>query len=129
MAIILKWKPELIMNGLKIMGMKIEHLVFLDSVSFLPCALRKLPEVFGLSSSKSGYPHYFNTTEKPIHNLEDVNCPHAGVPCPATSFPNSLAQTKPRILSTIFMYYVQKKDFFLCPADMTRNTDDFVAAL
>ena len=35
-AIILKWKPELIMNGLKIMCMKMEYLVFLDRVSFLP---------------------------------------------------------------------------------------------
>jgi len=43
--------------------MKMEHLVFLDSVSFLPCALRKLPEAFGLSASKSWYPHYFNTRE------------------------------------------------------------------
>jgi len=59
----LKWRPELIMRGLKIMCMKMEHLVFLDSVSFLPCALRKLPEAFGLSASKSWYPHYFNTVE------------------------------------------------------------------
>jgi len=59
----LKWKPELIMSGLKIMCMKMEHLVFLDSVSFLPCALRKLPEAFGLSAYKSWYPHYFNTVE------------------------------------------------------------------
>ena len=59
----LKWKPQLIMSGLKIMCMKMEHLVFLDSVSFLPCALRKLPEAFGLSASKSWYPHYFNTEE------------------------------------------------------------------
>jgi len=36
-AIMLKWKAELIMNGLKIMGMKMEHTVFLDRVSFLPC--------------------------------------------------------------------------------------------
>jgi hypothetical protein len=42
-AILLKWQPELIMNGLKIMCMKMEHLVFLDSVSFIPCSLRKLP--------------------------------------------------------------------------------------
>jgi hypothetical protein len=33
-----------------------EHLVFLDSVSFLPCALRKLPEAFGLTAAKSWYP-------------------------------------------------------------------------
>jgi len=52
-AIMLKWKPELIMSGLKIMCIKMGHLVFLDSVSFLPSALRKLPEAFGLSASKS----------------------------------------------------------------------------
>jgi len=57
----LKWKPELITNGLKIISMKMEHLVFLDSVSFLPCALPKLPEAFGLQATKSWYPHYFNT--------------------------------------------------------------------
>jgi len=52
-AIILKWKPELITNGLKIISMKMEHLVYLDSVSFLPCALRSLPEAFGQQESKS----------------------------------------------------------------------------
>jgi len=62
-TILLKWKHELIMRGLKIMFMKMEHLVFLDSVSFLPCALRKLPKAFGPSASKSWYPHYFNTAE------------------------------------------------------------------
>jgi len=47
-------------------------------------------------------------TGRPIHNLEDLNCPHpnlsimrVGVPCLATSFPNSLAQTKLPIVSTI----------------------------
>jgi hypothetical protein len=43
--------------------MTMEHLVFLDSVSFLPCALRNLPEAFGLPATKSWYPHYFNTEE------------------------------------------------------------------
>ena len=37
--------------------------MFLDSVSVLPCSLRKLPEAFGLVASKSCYPHYFNTEE------------------------------------------------------------------
>jgi hypothetical protein len=62
-AIKLKWKPERITNGLKIIIMKMEHLVFLDSVSFLPCALRKLPEAFGLQAAKSLYTHCFNTEE------------------------------------------------------------------
>ena len=52
-----------IMNGLKIMGMRMEHMTFLDSVSFLTCALRKLPEAFGLRASKSWYLHYFNMKE------------------------------------------------------------------
>jgi len=38
-------------------------LVFLDSVFFLPCSLRKLPEAFDITASKSWYPHYFNTEE------------------------------------------------------------------
>jgi hypothetical protein len=62
-AIKLKWKPELIKNCLKIIRMKMEHLVFLDSVSFLLRALRKLPEAFGLQDTKSWYSHYFNTEE------------------------------------------------------------------
>jgi hypothetical protein len=35
-AIMREWKPELITNGLKIISMKMEHLVSFDSVSFLP---------------------------------------------------------------------------------------------
>jgi len=54
------------MNGLNFMCMEMEHSVFLDSVSFLPCLLRNLPEAYGLTASKSWYPHYFNTEE----NLE-----------------------------------------------------------
>jgi len=57
----MKWKPELILNGLEIVSMKIEHMLFIDSVSYLPMPLRKLPEAFGISVTKSWYPHYFNT--------------------------------------------------------------------
>jgi hypothetical protein len=31
-TILLKWQPELIMNGQKIMSMRVEHLHFLDSI-------------------------------------------------------------------------------------------------
>ena len=48
-TVLMKWQVELIMNGLKIMCMRVERLVFLDSVSFLPFDLRKLPEAFGLT--------------------------------------------------------------------------------
>ena len=49
------------MNGKKIMCMRMEHVVFLDSVSFLSCALRKLTKALGVKATKSRYPHYFNT--------------------------------------------------------------------
>ena len=58
-----KCNPELITNDIKIKSMKMEHLVFLDSVSFLPCALCKLPEACGLQTTKSWYLHYINTEE------------------------------------------------------------------
>ena len=48
-AIFLKWKPKLILNGLKIMCMTMEHLNFIDSIYFMPRSQRKLPEVFGLT--------------------------------------------------------------------------------
>ena len=51
-ATMLKWKPEHITNGLKFIIMKMEHLLFLDSVSFHPCALRKLPLAFVLAATK-----------------------------------------------------------------------------
>jgi len=60
-AILMKWSPELILSGLKIISMKIQHIHFLDSMSYLPMALRKLPEAFGLSVQKSYFPHYFNS--------------------------------------------------------------------
>jgi len=75
-AITLKWKPEMPMNGIKIMCMKMDHLVFLGSVSFLPCALWKLPEAFGLAATNPWYPHYFNTEK----NLDSVR------PNPAFSY-------------------------------------------
>jgi hypothetical protein len=53
--------PELILTGLKIICMKMQHIHFLDSISYLPMPLRKLPEAFGLSSTKSWFPHYYNT--------------------------------------------------------------------
>jgi len=52
-AMLLKWKRELNTNGLKIMCMTTEHLVFLYSVSLLPCPLRMLPEAFCMTASKS----------------------------------------------------------------------------
>jgi hypothetical protein len=60
-AILLRWRPELILNGLKIICMKIEHLTFVVSISYLPMPLRTVPEAFELSLRKPWNPHYFNT--------------------------------------------------------------------
>ena len=60
-AILLKWQVEQIMDGMKIMCVRVDHLVFLDSVFLLPFALRKLPEAFALTVAKARYPHDFNT--------------------------------------------------------------------
>jgi hypothetical protein len=54
-------ESKIILSGLKIMSMKIQHIHFLDSLSYLPMPLRKLPDAFGLSVTKSWFPHYYNT--------------------------------------------------------------------
>jgi hypothetical protein len=35
-VVLLKWTPELILTGLKIISMKMQHILFLDSISYLP---------------------------------------------------------------------------------------------
>jgi len=61
--------------------MTIHHLTYLDSISFLPMALRKLPEAFGLAASKLWYPHFFNTLANrdyvgPIPVIEQYGADH-----------------------------------------------------
>ena len=62
-AIMLKCTTKLITKVLKIISLKMKYLVFLDSVSFFPFALRKLLVAFGLDATKSLYPHKFYTEE------------------------------------------------------------------
>jgi hypothetical protein len=75
-AIFLKWKPQLILSGLKIISMKKQHLHFLDSISYLPMPLNKLPEAFGLSATKSWFPHYWNTKANLdyVGPIPDIKC-------------------------------------------------------
>ena len=40
-----------------------EHIKFIDSISFLPFTLRKLSAAFGLTAAKGWKPHYFHTEE------------------------------------------------------------------
>jgi len=56
--------------------MKIHHIQFLDSVSYMHMPLRKLPEAFGLTASKSWYPHHFNTKANLdyVGPIPDIEC-------------------------------------------------------
>ena len=61
-----KIKPEIIFRGGKILFVKVNafNIRIIDSLNFIPSALSKLPETFGLKELKKGYfPHYFNTEE------------------------------------------------------------------
>ena len=56
--------PDVVVNGLKLMSLKIAGVKFIDSCNFLPMPLSKLPKAFGLSELCKGYfPHRFNTPE------------------------------------------------------------------
>jgi len=73
-------------------------------------------------------------TGLPIHNLEDVYCPPPDsfnlehwCTLPCHRFPKYSCATK--TLYDWLKFYLQKEDFVLCATDMTRHTDDFVAAL
>jgi len=59
----LKWKPELVMDGTKILSMTVDHLQFLDSLNFLPMSLKSMPKSFDLTCKKGYYPHFFNTAK------------------------------------------------------------------
>ncbi len=61
------YKPFVIWGGEKIITMSIEDLNvrFVDSLSFLPMALKDFPKTFGEKELKKGfYPHHFNTQDK-----------------------------------------------------------------
>ncbi|XP_046399322.1 uncharacterized protein LOC124165837 [Ischnura elegans] len=58
------WKPELLMNGSKIVSMSYGGLRFIDSINFIPMSLAKLPAALGLDNelTKGFFPHLFNTS-------------------------------------------------------------------
>ena len=76
-------------------------------------------------------------TGRPIHNLEDLNCPPhdsfnhdhwCTLPC--HKFPRLASATKTaHFLYDWLMCYLQKKEFVQCRPDMTRHIAEFFAAL
>lgn len=57
----------------------VELLTFFDNGSFLPCALHKLTEAFGLTDSKSWYLCYFNKKENLDYGGPIPDIPYYGV--------------------------------------------------
>jgi hypothetical protein len=72
---------------------------FLDSTSYLPIQLRKLPEAFGLSVNKSWYPHYFNMKK----NMDYVG------PMPGIDYfgANEMGESERMVF---LLWYAQQKD-------------------
>lgn len=57
-------EESLIINGTKILHIKVGRYSFIDSLNFFNVALSKLPEMFSLTNNSKGhYPHFFNTYE------------------------------------------------------------------
>jgi hypothetical protein len=57
----MRWTPQLIMDGTKILSMIVENLYFLDSLNFLPMSLKSMPKSFHFTCKKGYYPHFFIT--------------------------------------------------------------------
>jgi hypothetical protein len=51
----LRWLPQLIMDGTKILSMVVENFHFLDSLHFLPMSLKSMPKSFDLTCKKDFY--------------------------------------------------------------------------
>ncbi|XP_034236318.1 uncharacterized protein LOC117642344 [Thrips palmi] len=73
-------KPELVLNGAKILNMKLNTWSFIDSLMFLPMPLSALPKAFGLTELKKGYfPFLANTRE--YYNYEGAPFPEREMYC------------------------------------------------
>jgi hypothetical protein len=110
-AILLKWQLEIIMNGQKIMSMKFKHLHLLDSVSYLPMALHKLPQAFSLMATKSWYPHFFIMKE----NMDYVG------PIPDISYYGADAMSESEKSKFLEWYETQKSEISITDA-YSKNT-------
>ena len=56
--------PEVLVNGTKILSITYKSVKLIDSYSFLPVALEKLPKMFDIAELKKGFfPHLFNQPE------------------------------------------------------------------
>jgi len=54
----MRWAPQLIMDGSKILSMVVENLHFWDSLNYLPMSLKSMPKSFNLTCKKGYYSHF-----------------------------------------------------------------------
>ena len=57
----LRWTPQLIMDGSKILSMVVENLHFMDSLNYLPMSLKSMPKSFDLTCKNVYHSQFFNT--------------------------------------------------------------------
>jgi hypothetical protein len=70
--------PSVIYRGSKVLQIIVNaiHLKMIDSISFLPLALAKLPKTFGIKTQSKGFfPHFFSTVKHWLHNGVFENLP------------------------------------------------------
>lgn len=62
--------PKILKKGTKILSMEIQNFKFLDSLSFIPMALKTFAKTFGLGDQfiKGDFPHLFNKPENWFYN-------------------------------------------------------------
>ena len=59
---------EQIVNGAKILSLRLPHVKFIDSLNFFPMPLSAFPKTFGLEELKKGFfPHFFNTVTNQVY--------------------------------------------------------------
>ena len=56
-------KPEVILNGTKIIKMQFRKTIFIVSLNYFYMSLSKLPKAFGFAENKGYFPHLFNSEE------------------------------------------------------------------
>jgi len=56
----LRWAPQLIMGGGKILSVVVENLHFLDSLNYLPIILKSVPKSFELTCKNGYYPPHLH---------------------------------------------------------------------
>ena len=115
-------KPQVIMNGSKIMAMTAGNIRFLDSYNFMSFPLAALPKAFGLTELKKGYfPHFFNT---------EANADYLGVYPPAQYYnPEGMKPDVRRDFEKWYQDQIQKGEIFHMAAELEAYCESDVTIL